>query len=610
MDFILRTGGGFQRVRAHLYGALLYYLQTSQKPDEPDTLETGKQTMWERLTAPEDDYTKLQKDNMNIIESYGASLMEVVCRDACDGHEIGQMLALAVLDRIVAIDQHQQWLYYLTNSGYLKALADSLAQDDAILQSMLSTKPPLLKALYLYESKMAFLTRVAKIQPGTEGILTAGVIVRLSQCQVYDHRPETESHSMLCIRDPLGFIPAPVERYRQILLPALQLVQVMLTTSTGKHHQAASQVLQFLIAHSEPIQAILRCQEITAGSLRELALLTGIIGKTALPGVVSEIEAEGNYGTIVELRGHIGRFQRQCLALLSRFTVSDRLSEFKKQQEATQVGGVNKKDEMELAMQQICANVVQYCQTLLIQSSAGSQHTICLFTPSLSEGTSREGTRQDAQLAMVPYWRLPSLGIVLFLLRQSANDFFSSYESHRQSVTKYQNLQHLPPDEIKELCQATMPTGVDKISAAQRQVLARRRLVHQINHQAELLSLYCYIVENCLFILWRHLEYYFLHCVPTDTHDFPNAMNVSYRGREQQDSQRFGSNPDSRRLILSQVNQHDLEQLQIDAAASFGESLQKKLLEIENGYCRVRSRHLFIQALVRRIRGLVRIKRT
>ncbi|XP_051886493.1 nuclear pore complex protein Nup205 [Pristis pectinata] len=610
LDFVLQTGGGFQRVRAHLYGALLYYLQMSQKPDEPDTLETGKQTMWERLTAPEDEYTKLQKDNMNIIESYGASLMEVVCRDACDGHEIGQMLALAVLDRIVAIDQHQQWLYYLTNSGYLKALADSLVQDDTILQSMLSTKPPLLKALYLYESKMAFLTRVAKIHQGTEGLLTAGVIVRLSQCQVYDHRPETESHSMLCIRDPSGFIPAPVERYRQILLPALQLFQVMLTSSTGKHQLAASQVLQFLIAHSEPIQAILRCQEITAGSLRELALLTGIISKAALPGVVGEIEAEGNYGTIMELKGHIGRFQRQCLALLSRFTISDRLSEFKKQQEGTQVGGVNKKDEMELAMQQICANVVQYCQTLLIQSSAGSQHTICLFTPSLSEGTSREGSRQDAQLAMVPYWRLPSLGVVLFLLKQSANDFFSSYESHRQSVTKYQNLQHLPPDEIKELCQALVPAAVDKISAAQRQVLARRRLVHQINHRAELLSLYCYIVENCLFILWRHLEYYFLYCVPSDTHDFLNVLGGSHRGRELQDSQKFGSNPDSRRFILSQVNQHDLEQLQIDAAASFGESLQKKLLEIESVYCRVRSRHLFIQALVRRIRGLVRIKRT
>ncbi|XP_048463946.1 nuclear pore complex protein Nup205 [Rhincodon typus] len=610
LDFILRTGGGFQRVRAHLYGALLYYLQMSQKPDEPDTLETGQKTMWERLTAPEDEYTKLQEDNMNIIEGYGASLMEVVCRDACDGHEIGRMLALAVLDRIVAIDKHQQWLYYLANSGYLKTLTDSLIQDDAILQSMLSPKPPLLKALYLYESKMAFLTRVAKNHHGALELLTAGIIVRLSQCQVYDHRPETESHSMFCIRDPSGFIPAPVERYHQILLPALQLCQVMLTSSMGKHQLAATQVLQFLISHSDPIQAILRCQELTAASLKELALLTGIISKAALPGVVSVIEMDGKHGATMEFQGQIGRFQRQCLGLLSRFTGSDRLYEVKKQQDGTRVSGMSKKDEMELAIQQICANVVQYCQKLLIQSSPGSQYTICLFTPSLAEGTSREASRQDAPLPMVPYWRLPSLGVVLFLLKQSANDFFSNYEIHRQSVTKYQNLQHLPPDEIKELCQAMVPFGVDKISAVQRHVLARRRLVQQINHRAELLSLYCFIVENCLFILWRHLEYYFLYFTPPDAHVSLNIQSGSYRGRRFQDRSGLDASPESRRLVLSQVNQHDIEQLQIDASASFGESLQKKLLDIESVYCKVRSRHLFIQALVRRIRGLVRIKRS
>lgn len=47
--------------------------------------------MWERLTAPEDVFSKLQRENMAIIESYGAALMEVVCRDACDGHEIGRV---------------------------------------------------------------------------------------------------------------------------------------------------------------------------------------------------------------------------------------------------------------------------------------------------------------------------------------------------------------------------------------------------------------------------------------------------------------------------------------------------------------------------------------
>lgn len=36
------TGGGLQKVRTHLYGSLLYYLQIAQRPDEPDTLEAGK----------------------------------------------------------------------------------------------------------------------------------------------------------------------------------------------------------------------------------------------------------------------------------------------------------------------------------------------------------------------------------------------------------------------------------------------------------------------------------------------------------------------------------------------------------------------------------------
>lgn len=49
--------------------------------------------MWERLTAPEDGFSKLQRENLAIIESYGKSLMEVVCRDACDGHEISRVRA-------------------------------------------------------------------------------------------------------------------------------------------------------------------------------------------------------------------------------------------------------------------------------------------------------------------------------------------------------------------------------------------------------------------------------------------------------------------------------------------------------------------------------------
>lgn len=64
------------------------------------------------------------------------------------------LLALALLDRIVSVDKQHQWLLYLSNSGYLKVLVDSLVDDDRTLQSLLTPQPPLLKALYTYESKM------------------------------------------------------------------------------------------------------------------------------------------------------------------------------------------------------------------------------------------------------------------------------------------------------------------------------------------------------------------------------------------------------------------------------------------------------------------------
>lgn len=88
---------------------------------------------------------------------------------------------------------------------------------------------------------MAFLTRVAKIQQGALELLRSGVIMRLAQCQVYDMRPEMDPQGMFVMRDPPVFIPTPVDRYRQILLPALRLCQVILTSSMAQHLQAAGQ---------------------------------------------------------------------------------------------------------------------------------------------------------------------------------------------------------------------------------------------------------------------------------------------------------------------------------------------------------------------------------
>lgn len=49
------------------------------------------------------------------------------------------------------------------------------------------------------------------------------------------------------MRDPSGFIPSPMDRYRKILLPALRLFQVILTSTTMNHQQGAAQVKSQLV---------------------------------------------------------------------------------------------------------------------------------------------------------------------------------------------------------------------------------------------------------------------------------------------------------------------------------------------------------------------------
>ncbi|CAI5664872.1 unnamed protein product [Oreochromis niloticus] len=606
LDFILSTGGGYQRLRAHLYGSLLYYLQIAQKPEEPDTLQTGK-AMWERLTAPEDGFSKLQRENLAIIESYGKALMEVVCRDACDGHEISRMLAMAVLDRILSIDRQNQWLLYICNSGYLRSLVESLRQDDVALQSLLTPQPPLLKPLYIFESKMALLTRVAKTGQGAVELLRCGLVAQLMECQVFDMVPDSDAHRVM--RDPSGFIPSPMDRYRQILLPTLRLFQVILTSTSINHQQGAAQVLQWLIVHADTIQSLLRCQELSMGALQELSLLTGIISKTALPGAL-EMGGEVNSAALMEFQGHINRFQRLCLSLLGRLAGSERDRLLKQAEISAPGDSAERREEMEVAMQQVCANIMEYCQALLLQSSAQAQFSICLFSPSGSEPAGRDGARTDlsSTVPSMAYSRVPSLGLVLYLLKNSAADFFRFHQSHRQSLGKLQSLDQLPPEELKELCQGLVsgPGGVEKISSVQRSLLAKRRLVQLINNRAKLLALCSYVIETCLFVLWRHLEYYLLHCIPTDPKDSLLPGSTLYRSRLADDS--FGGLQASggRGLSLSRVSQQDLDLLKSDMAAGFGEALQRKLLEVEGLYSQVRSRYTFIQALVRRIRGLLR----
>lgn len=67
------------------------------------------------------------------------------------------------------------------------------------------------------------------------------------------------------MRDPSGFIPSPMDRYRQILLPTLRLFQVILTSTSINHQQGAAQVSEntCLISKTVPKLSLIKYSHVS-----------------------------------------------------------------------------------------------------------------------------------------------------------------------------------------------------------------------------------------------------------------------------------------------------------------------------------------------------------
>ena len=158
------------------------------------------------------------------------------------------MLAFSLLDAVVQLDWQRRWLNFLSLRGFLRHMIEGLTKEDPNLQSALDPSPEPLKALYIYESKMALLARIAHTSEGAQVLLQSGLMSRLAECAFLDQRPEREQAlgqvssgyhggELDMARDT--FVPTVMERYRQLLTPALK-VTLALVTSLGAQHQDAS----------------------------------------------------------------------------------------------------------------------------------------------------------------------------------------------------------------------------------------------------------------------------------------------------------------------------------------------------------------------------------
>ncbi|XP_077483269.1 nuclear pore complex protein Nup205 isoform X1 [Amblyomma americanum] len=140
LQSLVVSGSGQQRLRAHLYSALLHLL-------------LGWRGSGERAALAQ------------LVRSCMQPLHELLCRDVTASHEVTQMMALCVLDALVSLDA-SSWLEHLARGGHLLHLAAASP----------STRP------HLREARLALLARLAS-SGGARTLLEAGLESQLSSPQ-------------------------------------------------------------------------------------------------------------------------------------------------------------------------------------------------------------------------------------------------------------------------------------------------------------------------------------------------------------------------------------------------------------------------------------------
>lgn len=92
----------------------------------------------------------------------------------------------------VVLDRQAATIRFLANQGFLKHVIESLLSDEGGLTDLLTKPAGNIRYLYVFESKINLMVRVASNPVGAELLLQAGLMARLAEFTVLDLRPDPD----------------------------------------------------------------------------------------------------------------------------------------------------------------------------------------------------------------------------------------------------------------------------------------------------------------------------------------------------------------------------------------------------------------------------------
>lgn len=271
--------------------------------------------------------------------------------------------------------------------GYLSHLIDSLIKTDAKLCRVLDNNPENLKALYVYESKMAMLSRFGSTHMGAELLLEQKALSILAQMKVYDLHPDFQVANHGAQYADSSFVPPIAIRYQQILFPALNLCDVVLSTLGPDNHSAIKQILHFLLSHGDMIEIVLRAGTpfLSLGLLQELSAITSLIARASNQEIAIYTDSNANQ----DIGAHLYRLQKLMLTLFPRFVISEqKMKEIGRLYSENTNNESNKSQHFKYILQ-IASNLSLYARNCIANHTVDHRTMNILFSPNINEGIHR-----------------------------------------------------------------------------------------------------------------------------------------------------------------------------------------------------------------------------
>lgn len=511
MEWILISDVSAQKLKINLYGSLFVFLQLINVQEQNEDAQLEDSYYVSRL-----DSTKYQLQNKklsplyisaDILMSYGQKLIEMLCHDSASGQEVCKMLTMANFGQLINLTGNVSWINYMSAKGFLKHIIQSLLDSDKELRSVLEPLPENMRALYIYESKMSLLTRLASTKIGAETLLEQRLLACLSTMKVFDYHPDIVRQTQYNNDQiELSFITPVEQRYLQLWLPSLNLCNAILTSLGSENQSALTQIMHYLISHLEVIELILRAgnPSLDSHSLKELSILTGILSRTANNDLIAILE--NNHNVPQDNRAYLYRIHKLALGLLPRFVLTEANIRDLLLCGTESSTTTYQTSERLIYTLKIITNLLMFARNAIENNGIDHSAVGVIFQPTLADsfnGYNGKGCRNINDHS-------PSLGTIIQQLINMVNYYHKeklTLDFLRRKMIEIPDMNTVQLKEIIITPHQIYDLNILKENASEivnDKLKMKKSEIHYCN----------FAIEHCLYLIWSHLDYYMLKAIP------------------------------------------------------------------------------------------------